>query len=88
MALAAQSSEETFDVWPENAMAVKAFVACSSQWRTMSAGLGGSVFMGIDYAAARVALDAHGLVLSGDDFRGFQVMEAEAARILNERPAS
>lgn len=86
MALRARETpadEEAFAVMPENQAAVRLFMAAASQWRTAPLGLAGFAFTGIDYGAARVAWEAHGLDPTPDDFGGFQVMEAAAAQALN-----
>ena len=88
MALAVLEDNDSFEVWPENLPAVRAFTACASQWRVLPLGLAGSAFIGLDYGACKVALDAHGLALAPADFAAFQVIEAEAARALNERRAA
>lgn len=65
-------------IFEVNLKALKAFVSVCNQWR-----MAGGKFLSIDYASARIAWDAHGLTLDGDDFSKMQMIEAWAARILN-----
>lgn len=74
-------------VWPQNVTIVLAFLAASSQWRI--AGLGGGFvparvyFVGLDYAGARVAIEAVGIAITPTLWVGMQVMEAAARDALN-----
>lgn len=75
-------------VWAENAAIVAAFLAVSSQWRT--AAIGGGLapgrlcYLGLDYAAALAGLAAAGVTVTPELWAGVRLMEAEAARALNE----
>lgn len=73
-------------VWPHNAEAVTAFLAASTQWRTClfptESGWRG-VYVGLDYAGLRVALDALGIDLSATLFSDIAVLEAAAKAKLN-----
>jgi uncharacterized protein DUF1799 len=84
-------------LWPENASTVVAFLAVSLQWRVVSRGgggfssvFGGSIapvvpmFIGLDYSAVRAGLDAEGIEVTPELWRGLRVMEAEACAVLNE----
>jgi hypothetical protein len=84
-------------VWPENWETVQAFLAVSLQWRVVSrggggfAGMGGGViapmvpmFVGLDYAGVRAGLDAEGITVTPELWRGLRVMEAAACAVLNE----
>jgi hypothetical protein len=73
-------------LWPENVPGVQAFLAASTQWRTapISGLAGGRVFwVGLDYAAARVAIEMHGLKLDARLMTDLQVMELAARSVLN-----
>lgn len=73
-------------VWPENVTIVQAFLLASTQWRTASVGgpAGSRVFwVGLDYSAARVAIETAGLILDAPVFAGLQVMEMAARGALN-----
>lgn len=76
-------------IWPENADTVHAFLCVQSQWRTatIGGGFGPSVvlYLGLDYASVRVALDAMQIAVTPDLWSGLHVMEAEACAVLNER---
>jgi len=73
-------------VWPQNAAIVTAFLLVASQWRTglriTDAGVR-TVFIGLDYAAARAGLDALGVAVTPALFAGVMVMEMAAAKALN-----
>jgi hypothetical protein len=84
-------------VWPENAPIVEAFFAVATQWRVAPiggggfAGMGGAaiapahpMFIGLDYSAARVCLDALAIVVTPERWRGLQIMEFAACAALNE----
>lgn len=65
-------------IFETNLKALRAFVGSCNQWR-----MAGLQFLSIDYGAARAAWEAMELKLSADDFGKFQIIEAEAARLLN-----
>jgi len=69
-------------VWPDNVKAVTAFVAGCSQWRTVSTP-GGVLFVGLDYASARVAWKAMNIKIKKDLFTRLQVIEFSAAKAMN-----
>jgi Phage related hypothetical protein (DUF1799) len=84
-------------VWPENAPIVQAFFEICTQWRTVSvggggfAGMGGASlmhtfphFVGLDYGAVRAGLNAAGIEVTPDLWRGLRIMEAAALIALNE----
>lgn len=74
-------------IWPEHVEIVRAFLTVCTQWRTVSAGGGMAPMMplwiGLDYAAARVGLDAEGIAITPELWRGLRVMEDEARNELN-----
>jgi hypothetical protein len=73
-------------VWPVNAPIVAAFCAVGSQWRTTLKILGGDFatrFIGLDYAGAKVALEALGVSITAELWSGLQVMEGAARDALN-----
>ena len=69
-------------VWvlPQNWPAVRAFVACATQWRYGPSGHP----TGLDYAGCRAAVAALGIKWR-KVFEGLRVMEAEAMRVIGER---
>jgi hypothetical protein len=84
-------------VWSENWSTVQAFLAVSLQWRVVSiggggaAGMGGAalapmvpMFIGLDYSAVRAGLEAEGMVITPDLWRGLRIMETAACAALNE----
>lgn len=78
----------TCEVWASNWPVVEAFLAVSSQWRVTSIGGGMApvlpVYVGLDYSAARVGLDAAGIEVTPVLWSGLRVMEAAACAALNE----
>lgn len=58
-----------------------------SQWRTASAGLGGFVFTGLDYAAVEPTLRLMRVKPKHEDklFQWLRVMEMEGLKAMNER---
>jgi uncharacterized protein DUF1799 len=74
-------------VWPEHVEIVAAFLCCASQWRTASIGGGLAptrpMFIGLDYASARVGIEAAGIAITPRLWGGLRVMEAAAREALN-----
>jgi hypothetical protein len=66
---------------PSNWTSLIAFLACQTQWRVVST-MGGLVWLGLDYSAARSALDEAGAPASR--MSDLRVLEAAALPILNE----
>lgn len=95
---AARSAKRTGEydgLWPEHVPIVTAFLLVSSQWRVASIGSGvlssaggfsssRLIFIGLDYAAVRIALDAEGIDVTRDLWRGIRTMEFAAIEVLNE----
>lgn len=73
------------EVWEGYRPALEAFLAISGQWRTASAGLGGLVWIGLDYTAARAGLEMAGIALSPETWAQVQSIEAGAREALNRR---
>ncbi len=75
-------------VWPEHVAIVQAFLAVCTQWRTTPAGGGFApmmpIWIGLDYSAVRVALEAEGIAITTELWRGLRVMEDEATDALNK----
>lgn len=85
---AADDAPQAFEVWPENAKAVRVFVAMETQWNYVANGFG-AVATGFRYCslpvvfgALRVKRRAWPRVLEA-----LVVMEAAAVAVINERPA-
>jgi hypothetical protein len=75
-------------VWPEHQEIVEAFFASSTQWRVVAQSTMESsrlVYLSLDYAAAKVAIDASGIAITADLMRGLRIMERAARQALNER---
>jgi hypothetical protein len=75
------------EVWPENAEIVEAFLSAASQWRTTPIGGGlapvGTLWIGLDYAGARVGIEQAGIAITPELWAGVRVMEAAARNVLN-----
>lgn len=69
------------DIMPRNWPSLLAFLACQTHWRVLAT-MGGLIWLGLDYGAARGALDEAGLPSSR--MADLRVMEAAALPILNE----
>ncbi len=74
-------------VWPDNVETVHAFLIAATQWRVAGT-MTGLHFIGLDYAAVRVALDAEGVAVTPALWRGLRTMEAAAIAGLNELNAT
>lgn len=74
-------------VWPVNRKALDAFLVAATQWRTGIAmtekGVLKTLWIGLDYAAAKVAMDAAGIALDAATLAGLRVMEIVARKELN-----
>ncbi|WP_162931680.1 DUF1799 domain-containing protein [Mesorhizobium sp. DCY119] len=78
-------------VWPDNRKAVDAFLFAASQWRTATTMVERrmtTLWIGLDYAGIRVALDARGIALDADLMTGIQIMEQAARNALNRSTAT
>ena len=76
-----RTTEDDFEVWPENWDSIMAWVACETQWRALT-GLCGLFWLGLDYPAVDVVLrrrEAPAIV-----FNDLQHMERAALAVLNE----
>lgn len=82
------TEDDETGIWPENSDTVAAFLAVSTQWRVVAIGGGFSapalIYIGLDYAAVRVALDAEAIPVTPVLWRGLRVMESAACAALNE----
>ncbi len=86
LALEAKGSDD-YEIWPENADALNAFMfAAGSQWRTIS-GPGGFVFQGLEYSEVERAfrMNPPKLTTEAEAWWGIRVLEAEATRLRNEK---
>jgi len=71
------------EVWDVNWPIVVAFLDVTTQWRAI-AGLGGVLWLGLDYVALDVVLRRRGDL--GDElFELIRIMEQAALPVLNER---
>jgi hypothetical protein len=80
--LALQHTPDETEVWPECAESVELFLSLATQWRIEP--MSGSV-LGLDYAAARAAMDMLGVDDKRQAFQDLRIMEAEVIRLVQER---
>ena len=73
---------ESFEIWPENEVALALFSSLSTQWRIGVAGP-----TGLDYNVLFTRMDRMGLSEEGYErlFQDIRVIEGEALAILNNR---
>lgn len=75
-----QQGAGDFELWEEHIPVVELFARSVRQWRTA-----GEQFLGIDYVALEVVAKLTDTALDAELFNDFQIMEARAAELLNER---
>lgn len=80
--LAVETTSQDVEVWPECVASVELFLALATQWRIEP--MSGAV-LGLDYAAARAAMDMMGIDDRRQAFEDLRIMEAEVIRITQER---
>lgn len=79
----APPAEDVFEVFLANADALDAWLACRTQWR-IAAGMGGIVWLGLDYGAVDVVLRRMKLTDPDAVFADLQVMEGVALTVFGE----
>jgi hypothetical protein len=74
-------------VWPEHVAAVTAFLSAQTQWRTavrwLPSGVAGTWWIGLDYAGARVAIEAAGIAITPALWARLATIEHAAIAALN-----
>ena len=75
--------DEAFEVLPPNADALDAWLTCQTQWR-VAVGMGGMVWLGLDYSAVDVVLRRMKLADPDAVMADLQVMEGAALKVLGE----
>lgn len=75
--------EEVFEVMIGNWDSVIAFLDCGTQWR-LAVGMGGAVWLGLDYAGVDVVLRHMDLADAGAVFADLRVMERAALAVFAE----
>jgi len=65
-------------VWPDNAAALDAFLAVTTQWRVVASAAGPLGVGGLDYSAVRVRFDLAGIAASPGLWADVQVIGAGA----------
>lgn len=81
--VAQDGGDEDFEIWPENADALRAFLFAATQWRFAST-MAGLVWMGIEHGAIERAFRLYPPADEHDAWLAVQVLEAEAVRGRNE----
>ncbi len=80
---ASPPAPEAFEVLPPNADALDAWLGCQTQWRC-AAGMGGIVWLGLDYGAVDVVLRRSKYADPDAVLADLQVMEGAALKVLGE----
>lgn len=75
------AEEDDFAVWPENWIALTAWLSIDTQWRVAGT-MRQIVYVGLDYTAVKAVLDAAGH--GPEVFADIRDMEAAALPLLNE----
>lgn len=70
------------EIWPECLDSVQLFLALATQWRIEP--MSGAV-LGLDYTAARAAMEMMGIDDTRQAFEDLRIMEAEVIRMTQER---
>ena len=71
-------------VWAENAAAVSAFLASTTQWRCVALANGRIRTLGLDYAGVRAGLEMGGTEVTAQLWRDLRVVEIGAVAEMNE----
>lgn len=71
-------------IWDTHLPALTAFLAVSGQWRTSAQGMGGTRWIGLDYAAAKAGLDFAGIAMTPDIWADLRLIESGAIKELNK----
>jgi hypothetical protein len=82
----AEREDEEGPVWAQHVPAVIAFLTVSTQWRTALFGALGeirTVYVGLDYAAAKAGLEAAGIEINPQLWGELRIMEAAAIAAMN-----
>ena len=79
----AASQQSGFKVWRRNWGTLLAFLAVSSQWKTVATATGAVYWQGLDYTAALAGLNAEGFKVTPGLWKGVRVMERAARDALN-----
>ena len=74
----------SFAVMRSNADSLDAWLGCDSQWR-VAAGMGGVMWIGLDYAGVDVVLRRSKLADPDAVFRDLQIMEGAALKVFSEK---
>ncbi|MGK7664260.1 MULTISPECIES: DUF1799 domain-containing protein [unclassified Marinovum] len=70
-------------MWAENEAAYHAFLHVSGQWRATSRGLGGTYWIGLDYAAVRAGLELSGIEITPETWTDLRLIEFGALGEMN-----
>lgn len=83
IAAEAPRDDGTFEVALANADTIRAWLACATQWR-IAAGIAGSMWLGLDYAAVDVVLRRTKPADPDAVFADLQLMEDAALAVFGE----
>lgn len=79
---------DDYEIWPENADALRAFLFCETQWNVLVGGLSGVHWMGIKYEAAALHFRLHPPADEPDAWEALRMIESEAVRLRNDNANS
>lgn len=79
------SSEQDFEVWPDNWVTFIFFIELATQWRVVS-GMAGNVMLGLDYPGVEAMMRIKNIPKKQKLtlFTELQIMEREALEVLNK----
>ena len=72
-------------VWPQNEVAVRAFLSVATQWRLLAQADGRTLTGGLDYAGVKAGLDLAGLTIAPGVWRDVQMIEQGAMAAARDR---
>lgn len=78
-----QSQPEALEIMAQNVTSFRVWMACQTQWR-VAAGLGGIVWLGLDYPAVDVVLRRSAVENADEVFADLMEMEAEALDVFGK----
>jgi len=79
-----RAGTDAFEVMGQNTAALRIWLACETQWR-VAAGMGGIIWLGLDYTAVDVVLRRTAIDSADQVFADLMVMEAEALLAFAEK---
>ncbi|MDE1917671.1 MAG: DUF1799 domain-containing protein [Sphingomonadales bacterium] len=81
--LNAATGSQDFEIWPQNADILDAFLFVSTQWRATARADGSIYWHGLDYAGVAAGLNGANMKADRLIWNGLRIMEAAARNRLN-----